>query len=141
MQAPDGSHTVDFVVLFNEQADRYKAFPYKLPYKLTFKLRSEDVVKRFGDTKDKGGGSVPIWVKYEHLGVEVQFRGKDWNDAANPIDHIKFFKATKDQTECSLCLKPLLGTQKLPCLYGCSLRFCSEKCWNVFKPPVHECPK
>jgi len=107
---------VEFVVLFNEQADRYKAFPYKLPYKLTFKFKSEDIVKRFGDTKDKGGGSVPIWVKYEHLGVEVQFQGKDWNDAANPIDHLKLFKRTRDQTECSLCLKPLIGSQKISCL-------------------------
>ena len=92
------------------------------------KLNNEAVVKKFGDTKDKGGGTIPIWVRYEHLGVEVQFKEKDWSDAANPIDHIKLFKKTKEQSECSLCLKSLLSTQTMVCPTGCSLRFCSDKC-------------
>jgi len=103
------------------------------------KLVNEEVVKRFGDTKDKGGGSIPIWVKYEHLGIEVQFRGKDWNDAANPIEHIKLFKKTKEQTECSLCLKSLFGIQQTHKCDRCSLQFCSDRCYGVFKT-VHECP-
>jgi hypothetical protein len=53
-------------------------------------------VRCFGDTKDKGGGSEPIWLKYEHLGIQVTFVNKDWADAENPISIIKFFKKTKD---------------------------------------------
>ena len=52
-------------------------------------------MRRFGDTKDKGGGSVQIWVKYESIGLEFTFEGKDWNDVANPINNIKIFTPTK----------------------------------------------
>ena len=61
----------------------------------------------FGDTKDKGGGSLPIWIRYDHLGLEFSFEFKDWSDPQNPINHIKIFKPTKSQTECTLCLKDL----------------------------------
>ena len=44
------------------------------------RMKNQDVVKKFGDTKDKGGGTLPIWVRYEHIGIEFQFVGKDWND-------------------------------------------------------------
>lgn len=57
-------------------------------------MKNQEVVKRFGDTKDKGGGTIPIWVRYEHLGIEIGFKNRDWNDTANPIDHIKIFPKT-----------------------------------------------
>jgi hypothetical protein len=65
-------------------------------------------VRRFGDSKEKGGGTIPIWIRYEHLGVEFQFQSKDWNDTANPIEHIKLFLPSETQKECTLCLKSLL---------------------------------
>ena len=48
-------------------------------------------------------------IRYEHIGIEVTFKGRDWSDSANPIDHIKLFKGTKEQTECTMCLKRLKG--------------------------------
>lgn len=50
----------------------------------------------FGDTKHKGGGSLPIWVRYDHIGIEFTFLSKDWTDAANPIVHIKVFPKSAD---------------------------------------------
>ena len=50
---------------------------------------------------------LPIWVKYEHIGVQFEFQNKDWADAQNPIVTIKFFNKTKDQTDCTLCLKSI----------------------------------
>ena len=64
-------------------------------------------MRRFGDSKDKGGGSLPIWIKYEHFGLEFGFQSKDWADSQNPIVYVKVFKRTKDQTECSMCLKSI----------------------------------
>lgn len=72
-------------------------------------MKNQDIVKKFGDTKDKGGGTVPIWIRYEHIGVEFQFVGTNWSDIQNPIEHIKLFSPTKQQTECTLCLKSLLA--------------------------------
>ena len=81
------------------------------------------MVRRFGDTKDKGGGSVQIWVKYESIGLEFTFEGKDWNDVANPINNIKIFTPTKQQTECTLCLKDLrlLDRSRISKCGGCGL--------------------
>lgn len=64
---------IDFVVIFNEIKDKYNGYPYKLPFKLNIGHKNQDVVKKFGDTKDKGGGTIPIWVRYEHKGLEFQF--------------------------------------------------------------------
>ena len=83
----------------------------------------------FGDTKHKGGGSLPIWVRYDHIGIEFGFQGNNWADTANPIVCIKVFpKALEGQTECSLCLKSLknIDEQKIAKCPGCDLSFCQN---------------
>jgi hypothetical protein len=82
-------------------------YPYSLPFFINFEMRNREIVMKFGDTKHKGGGSLPIWIRYEHIGLEFGFQGKDWNDAENPIVYIKVFKRAEEQTECTLCLKNL----------------------------------
>ena len=34
----------------------------------------------FGDSKEKGGGSIPVWINYEHIGISFNFLNKNWND-------------------------------------------------------------
>jgi hypothetical protein len=43
-------------------------------------MNNQDIVRRFGDTKEKGGGSVPVWLSYEHLGIGFTFLNKNWED-------------------------------------------------------------
>ena len=88
----EGSENIDFVVLYNFKADRFAAYPYQLPYSLNLGMVNSEVVKIFGDTKDKGGGSLPIWVRYEHLGIEFTFESNIWDKTDNAINHIKLFK-------------------------------------------------
>ena len=46
-------------------------------------MKNTDIVRRFGDSKDKGGGSIPIWINYENFGIQFTFQSKDWNDTCN----------------------------------------------------------
>ncbi len=92
---PDGTDTIDFITVYNENIDKFSRCPFKLPYGLTFDQKNQDVVRKFGDSKEKGGGSIPIWLNYEHLGLSFQFLSKDWADAYNPITHITIFRGKK----------------------------------------------
>ena len=71
---------IEYVTLYNEQVEAYSKYPYTLPFKLTWEKYNTDVVKRLGDTKNKGGGSIPIWITYEHLGIGFTFQNNDWAD-------------------------------------------------------------
>ena len=72
-------------------------------------MKNQDIVRRFGDSKDKGGGSIPVYISYEHLGVSFNFLSKDWSDQQNPITDLTLFIPKESQKLCSLCLKPLPG--------------------------------
>ncbi len=96
-----------------------------------------DVVRIFGDTKHKGGGSLPIWLRYDHIGMDFGFLFKDWADAANPIAYIKIFaKSDEPQTECTLCLKSFKSLDSNNFGHarceGCGLMFCNKPCLNEF---------
>ncbi len=75
---------LEAIYLYNS-VKPYEQYKKKLPYKLNFDLVNSDVVQYFGDTKSKGGGNYPIWLSYDHLGIEINFLGMDWNDRKNPI--------------------------------------------------------
>lgn len=92
---PEGSDIIDFITLYNESVETFSRCPFKIPFGLTFDHKNQDVVRRFGDSKEKGGGSIPIWVNYEHLGLQFSFQNKDWSDAQNPITHIMIFGSKK----------------------------------------------
>ena len=53
-------------------------------------------MRRFGDTKEKGGGSIPVWISYEHLGISFNFLSKNWSDDQNPITDITVFSPKFD---------------------------------------------
>jgi hypothetical protein len=103
---------LEYLDVFSSLSDNFSPYPYQLPFGISFEhTKNQDIVRKFGDTKHKGGGSLPIWIRYEHIGIEFGFQGKVWADAANPIVYIKVFQKTKaedgGQTECTLCLKSL----------------------------------
>lgn len=55
-------------------------------------MNNQDIVRKFGDSNQKGGGKVPVWIAYEQIGLQVNFQNKDWADAANPLTHISLFE-------------------------------------------------
>ncbi|CDW82229.1 UNKNOWN [Stylonychia lemnae] len=132
---PQNSDIIEFITLYNEDIESYRMCPLKLPYKLEWKHKNQDVVRRLGDSKNKGGGSIPVWINFEHMGISFQFLNNDWADSANPITHITIFNPSKQQTDCSLCLRPVAkakdGTVLAQCL--CGLSFCSSACLDDFK--------
>jgi hypothetical protein len=62
-----------------------------IPNSLRLDLTNQDIVRRLGDTKGKGGGRIPIWINYEYLGLAFNFVSSDWNDSQNPISDITLF--------------------------------------------------
>lgn len=66
---PEGSNIIEFITLYNQSIDKFSIYPYEIPYKITMDMKNVDIVKRFGDSKEKGGGSIPIWLNYENFGI------------------------------------------------------------------------
>ena len=68
-----------------------------------------------GDTKNKGGGTIPIWIDYRQAGLTLTFQSKDWNDTENPLVIVTIYKpgtieeGVEEEAEetCSLCTKKL----------------------------------
>jgi hypothetical protein len=99
---------IDFIVLFNNIPEKIRLVPISSP--LRFEFRHEILI----DSEDircilrtKAGAVFRFALNYEHIGIEVTFQGKDWNDAQNPIHHIKIYNKTRIQQYCTLCLKNL----------------------------------
>ena len=65
----ENSDLVEFVTLYNESVDKFQKYQYKLPYGLSLEVKNQEIVRKFGDSKEKGGGSIPIWINFEHLGI------------------------------------------------------------------------
>jgi hypothetical protein len=88
---------IEYIDVFSSKSENFDPFLYKLPFNLSFeKHKNMEVVRIFGDTKHKGGGSLPIWLRYDHIGMEFGFLFKDWADTANPIAYIKVFTKTDE---------------------------------------------
>ena len=83
------------MTLYNKEIDGYRQCDLKLPNNLNWDLRNQDIVRRFGDSIQKGGGAIPVWITYEHLGIGFTFLNSSWEDSANPITHITLFSRSK----------------------------------------------
>jgi hypothetical protein len=119
---------LQYVYLYNDNIEGYKQYKGKIPYNVSWDLRNKQIVEKFGDTKSKGGGSVPIWLAYKRLGVEFTFLGKIWEDLENPIIHICIF-IPEDNNECSVCLSEIDTNTLVECNNKCRIvQYCSEKC-------------
>lgn len=96
---------------------------------------NKNIVEIFGDTPNKKGGSCPIWLCYENLGIELNFLNSSWSDTSNPIIFICIFKPNEEKFNCNLCLKEI--KEKFPCKNKCGKVFyCSLNCFS-FHNQIH----
>jgi len=84
------NNILEAIYLYNS-VKPYSQYTKELPYKLNFSLVNTDIVQYFGDSKSKGGGNYPIWISYDHLGIEVHFLNMVWADNKNPITFFCLF--------------------------------------------------
>ena len=140
---------IESIFLYNKDIEGYSEYcpisTGKLPYSLNMEMRAYEIICKLGDTKEKGGGSLPIWLRYPSLGIEFTFIGKQWDDPHNPLAFITLFKGRDnwinyrngggagdllqggDEVRCAVCLNavPLVGYVECPCRL---LIYCSLKC-------------
>jgi hypothetical protein len=124
---------LECIYLYNEGIQGFNFYKSELPYGLNFKFLNRDIISYLGDSKTKGSAS-GIWISYPHLGLELTFLNKVWEDSENPIIFISLFKPeVKALDYCSVCLNNL--TQKpLKCSQCDYVAYCSEKCKSVHLP-------
>jgi hypothetical protein len=112
-----------------------------LPDSLSWNITNQHIISIYGDTPKKGGGTIPVWLAYDNLGLQFEFLGKNWKDDSNPLMLIMVYKrsecwcnllTSKDISKydgaCSVCLKK-------PCILFCKCNrifYCSKKCQEVF---------
>ena len=115
-----------------------------LPFGLVWKMTNQDIVRRFGDTPDKGGYKVPVWLEYKKIGIGFTFLNASFTDAENPIIFITIFKRFGEaddigkQDVCAICLVKVVHFYN--CETGCNLKFCSKECRENFNK-IHMCPR
>eukprot|EP00293_Proteomonas_sulcata_P004418 CAMPEP_0184324826 /NCGR_PEP_ID=MMETSP1049-20130417/137143_1 /TAXON_ID=77928 /ORGANISM="Proteomonas sulcata, Strain CCMP704" /LENGTH=153 /DNA_ID=CAMNT_0026646695 /DNA_START=518 /DNA_END=979 /DNA_ORIENTATION=+ len=59
-----------------------------LPHGLNLDMNNARVVGMLGEPDNKGGSTVPVWISYDKIGLQVNFKGKMWEDTDNPITEI-----------------------------------------------------
>jgi len=96
---------------------------------------NKNIVELFGDTPIKKGGNLPVWLCYEHLGIEFNFLNNSWNDTENPLIFICLFTADKSKRfNCNLCLNGL-SEKTYSCKNNCKMvNYCSQKCYDIHYP-------
>ena len=112
-----------------------------LPDSLTWNSTNQHIIGIYGDTPKKGGGSIPVWLAYDSIGLQLEFLSKNWKDDCNPLMIIMIYQPnecwrnflvnkemSKYDGSCSVCLKK-------PCTLCCKcmrIFYCSDKCKGVF---------
>eukprot|EP00933_Yihiella_yeosuensis_P028946 TRINITY_DN22706_c4_g1_i1.p1 TRINITY_DN22706_c4_g1~~TRINITY_DN22706_c4_g1_i1.p1 ORF type:complete len:242 (-),score=53.51 TRINITY_DN22706_c4_g1_i1:79-804(-) len=130
---PASNGKVDVVFLYNEGVDGFSEFKAaKLPEGLEWTHLSRDVVTILGEPSDKyGGNRLPVGISYETLGLDISFKGKNWDDSQNELGFVSLFpQLAPTHGLCAVCGK--LAS------FRCSLckteRYCSSRCqkadWN-----------
>eukprot|EP01135_Chromosphaera_perkinsii_P004601 Nk52_evm1s291 gene=Nk52_evmTU1s291 len=89
---------LDAIHMYNEGFDEYEQYKGALPYHLDWQDVNANVVRKFGEPSDKGGGRIPVWISYDNKGLQVDFKSIDWNDVNNPMTCITIFDP-KSQNE------------------------------------------
>jgi len=85
------NNILESIYLYTKLKPPNQEYKGKLPYGINFSLFNEDIIGFFGDSKQKGGGTDAIWIAYDHIGLEINFYNKEWNDQKNPITFIVLF--------------------------------------------------
>jgi hypothetical protein len=129
-------HLFSCVFLYSNKDKKFKQFPGRLPFSLNFDMNNSDIVGFLGEPNKKvGGGSTPISLSYERIGVEFTLLSPSWDFPDNKINFICLFPPLRgeDQMICSLCKKP----SKSFCGQCGLVWYCSEDCqkthWKIHK--------
>eukprot|EP00698_Gefionella_okellyi_P005964 TRINITY_DN15399_c0_g1_i1.p1 TRINITY_DN15399_c0_g1~~TRINITY_DN15399_c0_g1_i1.p1 ORF type:complete len:149 (+),score=24.22 TRINITY_DN15399_c0_g1_i1:5-451(+) len=70
----------------------YIACKLALPHGVHLRMTNVDVVTLLGEPTKKGGGrSMPVFIVYERVGLQVDFQSASWEDLANPIVSLTYF--------------------------------------------------
>ncbi|KAK2951922.1 hypothetical protein BLNAU_13159 [Blattamonas nauphoetae] len=87
------TNRIESVFLYNESIDGFSRYLGKLPHSLTFDATNQDVVRKLGEPDDKGGPPyMGVWIAYESLGIQLDFKNKSWDDKDNPIAFVTLFQ-------------------------------------------------
>ena len=131
------------VTLYNQDVEGFNRYKGNLPFGVDWeKWNNTMIIRRFGDTPVKGGGSINVFLTYNNLknsdlGIGFTFMNKSWHDRENPLIHISLFSPinNKKKPKCSLWLKEAkdLKWDNWP-----FIRFWGEKCLINFSK-VHIC--
>lgn len=87
----DTKWVLDSIFLYNENEFQYKKYKGPIPHDIKFSNNNVDIVKRFGEPEKKGGKTIPVWISYTKLGIQIDFKYKSFDDLNNPISFITVF--------------------------------------------------
>lgn len=134
--------TLKYVYLYGFNHKKFRPYEGKLPYGIDFSRNLKSVIEQFGEPNEKGGGRMmPVWVSYDHLGMEIQFQGSQFQDPKNPISHISIFPECNQDPKsvlCGICRKPAFPNGSF--CKGCNLvKYCqNEKCEKLHEKMGHK---
>ncbi|CAI2379871.1 unnamed protein product [Moneuplotes crassus] len=143
-KVPDsGAAVLAHVTLYNSEIETFSQYKEKLPHNITWKgteaipMNNTAIIRRFGDTYVKGGGTVNVFLNYPELGVGFTFLNRSWHDNENPLIHITVCRPAKLKRapKCCICLEE---AKDLTCPNCPTVRYCSETCKKNFEA-VHIC--
>lgn len=85
---------LDSIFLYNEGVSGYNQFKGKLPEELKWDMSNADVVGKLGEPEGKPnkGNVIPMFVDYTHLGIQIDFATKSFEDNTNPLTVICLYK-------------------------------------------------
>jgi len=86
------SHDSDFdlldcIFLYNEGVNGFKKYTGVMPQEISWDMNNAKVVSKLGEPSKKPprGGTIPIFVDYENLGLQIDFKTISYEDRDNPL--------------------------------------------------------
>ncbi|CAD8069628.1 unnamed protein product [Paramecium primaurelia] len=121
------------VYLYGNHDKQFKPYKGVLPFGITFTMCNAHIVAKFGEpTSKQGGGPINIGISYDHIGIEITFQTKTWDQPNVAIDQIILYEPV-NQTICGICKKNgdlRCGQCKL--VYYCGVD-CQKTHWKQHK--------
>jgi hypothetical protein len=118
------------VFLYGKADKRFSCYQGSIPYCLSFDMNNSEIVGFLGEPKKKsGGGTVPISLSYERLGIDITFLSPVWSLLDNKIGFICCFFPKKEEKNviCGVC-----GKESSSFCANCQLiSYCSTNCQKV----------
>lgn len=86
------SNRLKNVYLYNN-SQQFKQYRYEVYRMLGWEMNGQEVLECYGEPNVKGGGGVTnIYVVYERLGLEVDFKSRYWEHSGIMVDYVVIFQ-------------------------------------------------